>query len=233
MSAQQETVVYRRTIDELDPSLAAADGWAAYVFGVFWAFREQGLPAPGLRLAVDSTVPVGAGLSSSAALECATALAAAELGGAVLDLPQIAVLAQRAENDYVGVPCGLMDQMASAACVAGHLLFFDVRSGKAENVPFDPASAGLQVLIIDTRVKHSLTDGEYAKRRASCEQASAELGVESLRSLGPQDLTRMENTLSSELVFRRARHVVTENDRVARCVELLQTGAMMGDRTDC
>jgi galactokinase len=171
-------------------------------------------------------VPVGAGLSSSAALECAAALAASEMGGAGINVDQLARLAQRAENDYVGVPCGLMDQMASAACRAGNLLFFDVRASSVEQVPFDPAAEGLRVLIIDTRVKHSLTDGEYAKRRASCEQAAAELGVESLRSLGPEDLPVMANTLSSELLYRRARHVVTENDRVARCVALLRIGGM-------
>ncbi len=225
VSAQQDTALRTRALDELDPSTATLDEWAAYVFGVVWVLRQHGLEVPGLRIALDSTVPVGAGLSSSAALECATALAVSELIGAGLDRPTLARYAQQAENDYVGVPCGLMDQMASAACTRGHLLFFDIRSGEIEQVPFDPAAQDLAVLIVDTRVKHALTDGAYANRRAACDRAAAELGVPSLRELTPDDLPRMQRALSSEL-YRRARHVVTEIARVRETLELLRAGAI-------
>ena len=133
-------------------------------------------------------MPTGAGLSSSAAVECATALAVSTLAGVELPVETLARIAQQAENDFVGVPCGLMDQMASTAAHAGHLLFFDIGRDMVEHIPFDPAASGLAVLVIDTRAHHSLADGEYAKRRASCEQAAAELGIGSLRELDGGDL---------------------------------------------
>ncbi len=223
VSAQQDSAVHSYRIDELDPAGPAGAGWAAYLYGVVWVLGQRGIRVPGLRLALDSTVPSGAGLSSSAAIECAAALAVSSLLDADLDLPNIARVAQRAENDFVGVPCGLMDQMASSACTAGHVLFFDVAAESIEQVSFDPAAEGLVVLVVDTKVHHSLADGEYAKRRASCEQAAAELGVGSLRELTTADLPRMQEALSSDLLVRRARHVVTENARVAETVKLLRS----------
>ena len=168
-------------------------------------------------------MPSGAGLSSSAAVECVTTLAASELSGIELDALEIARLAQQAENDFVGVPCGPMDQTASAASQAGSVLLFDTRANTVEHIPFDPAADGLAVLVIDTRVAHSLADGEYGRRRASCEQAAELLG----RALAPRhrastSCRRRWHELDDDVLRRRVRHVVTENDRVQRTVELLR-----------
>ena len=224
VSAQQDSVVHRHAVAELEPGSAAADGWPAYLLGAIWVLAQDGHRAPGLQLALDSTVPSGAGLSSSAAIECATTLAVSDLLGLALGRVEIARIAQRDENDFVGMPCGLMDQMASAAGTAGHLLFFDVGRDTIDQVPFEPAAHGLTVLVIDTKVKHALTDGEYAKRRASCEQAAAELGISSLRELEVADLPRVAAVLSSDQLVRRVRHVVTENARVEETVRLLRAG---------
>ncbi len=224
VSAQQAGVVHSFEIADIVPGGAASNGWAAYLYGATWVLARDGHRLPGLRLALDSNVPSGAGLSSSAAIECATTLAVSELLGLGLSPAEIARVAQRDENDFVGMPCGLMDQMASAACTAGHVLFFDIGEDTTEQVPFDPAAEDLAVMVIDTKVKHALTDGEYAKRRASCEQAAAEFGISSLRELGVNDLPRLASVLSSELLVRRVRHVVTENARVAATVALLRTG---------
>ncbi len=211
-------------VADLAPGGAGADGWAAYPAGAVWVLRDAGHDVPGVRLAVSSTVPVGAGLSSSAALECATLLALSDLLGLGLDRAAIARLAQRDENDFVGVPCGLMDQMASAACTAGNVLFFDIGADRTEQVPFDPAAEDLRVLVIDTKVSHALVDGEYAQRRASCEAAAAALGVPNLSAVAVGDLDDALATLSDDLLRRRARHVITENARVADVVALLRDG---------
>ena len=226
VSAQRpaDPVVYPLT--DLLPGGPAATGWAAYLFGVVWALQSRGIAVGGVDLALDSVVPTGAGLSSSAAVECATALAISTLAGVELPVETLARIAQQAENDFVGVPCGLMDQMASTAAHAGHLLFFDIGRDIVEHIPFDPGSEGLAVLVIDTRAHHSLADGEYAKRRASCEQAAAELGMASLRELDTDDLEPALARLSSDLLRRRVRHIVTENDRVRGVVDLLHLGRM-------
>jgi galactokinase len=194
-------------------------GWGAYPAGVVWALREAGYDVPGAELVIESDVPTGAGLSSSAALECAVLRALHDLGG--LDIPpaEQARIAQRAENDYVGVPCGIMDQSASMLCEEGHALFFDTRSGATEQVPFDVAADGLAVLVIDTKAPHTLVDGEYAARRASCEQAASLLGVPALRDASLDDVARLDGE-----VARRARHVITENTRVLDTVALLKAG---------
>ena len=134
-------------LSQIRPS-AADHAWSSYVFGVFWALSESGRELGGVDLALDSRVPVGAGLSSSAAVECAAALAFSTLHGHEVPLPEIARLAQHAENDYVGMPCGLMDQMASATCRAGNVLFFDVGADRATNIAFDPGAAGLVTAIV-------------------------------------------------------------------------------------
>ncbi len=215
-------------VDQIVPGSPSAQGWSAYLFGVVWALREAGLPIAGVDLALDSTVPSGAGLSSSAAVECATVLALSQLFGVDLAPPALARIAQKAENDFVGVPCGLMDQMASSAARAGNLLFFDVGNDTTEHIPFDPSTRGLQVLVIDTRVHHALADGEYAKRRASCEAAAAELGIGSLREIDVDiDAGGLVDTLarlSDDVLRRRVRHIVTENARVLRVVQLLRSG---------
>jgi len=204
----------------------AVTGWAAYPAGVAWALREAGHPlAGGASLAIDSDLPQGAGLSSSAALECAAALALNGLHGLDLPRPQLATLAQRAENDFVGVPSGIMDQSASLLSRAGHALLLDCRTGVTADVPLDPAAAGLALLIVDTGARHALGDGRYAQRRSECEQAAALLGVASLRDVtSPADLGRLDDPV----LRRRARHVVTENARVGQTVALLTGGDLAG-----
>ena len=204
----------------------AVTGWAAYPAGVAWALREAGHPlAGGASLAVDSDLPQGAGLSSSAALECAAALALDGLHGLDLPRPQLATLAQRAENDFVGVPSGIMDQSASLLSRAGHALLLDCRTGVTADVPLDPAAAGLALLIFDTGARHALGDGRYAQRRSECEQAAALLGVGSLRDVtSPAEVGRLDDPV----LRRRARHVVTENGRVKQAVALLTGGDLAG-----
>jgi len=191
-------------------------GWAAYVAGVVWALREAGYEVPPARLAITSDVPLGAGLSSSAALECAVLTALVELAGLDLPVPDRPALAQRAENDFVGVPCGIMDQSAAVLCRAGHALFLDCRTGAVDHVPFDAT-----LLVIDTRAPHRLVTGEYATRRAACEQAARSLGLSALRDATLDDVDR----LTDPLIRRRARHVVTENQRVLDAVALLRAGS--------
>jgi len=208
------------TIDDLEPG--AITGWAAYVAGVVWALHEAGVDVPGARLSIDSDVPVGAGLSSSAALECAVLSALCDLAGSDLPVPVRPGIAQRAENVYVGVPCGIMDQTASIRCRAGHALFLDCRSLEVEQVPFDPASAGLALLVIDSRTPHQHSENEYAQRRQACEAAADSLGVAALRDI--DDLDDALRRLPDPVVRRRVRHVVTENARVLSTVDALRAG---------
>ncbi|MFY1634280.1 galactokinase [Solwaraspora sp. WMMB335] len=219
-------------IDESDAdSPGAVDGWGAYVAGVIWALRQANFAVPAARLAIASDVPLGAGLSSSAALEAAVLTALADLGGIGPDrlpVPDRPVLAQRAENGYVGVPCGIMDQSASIRCQAGHALFLDCRSLEVEQVPFDLATAGLAVEVIDTRAPHRHVSGEYAARRAACEQAAAMLGVPALRDVPADGLPAALDRLPDETMRRRVRHVVTENQRVRDTVALLRAGRVGG-----
>jgi galactokinase len=211
------------TPDDLTPG--AVSGWAGYVAGVLWVLRETGVTIPCSRLAITSDVPVGAGLSSSAALECAALAALLDLSGAVEDVARGTwpSLAQRAENVYVGVPCGIMDQSAATLCSSGHALFLDCRSLATEQVPFDLAAAGLAMLIVDTHAPHRHADNEYAARRATCEAAASTLGIPSLRDV--VDLSSALGALHDGMVRRRVRHVVTENQRVLDTVGLLRSGA--------
>jgi galactokinase len=201
------------------------EGWAAYPAGVAWALGQAGTKVGGVDLVVDGDVPAGAGLSSSAALECAAATALADLFGAGLDRVFLAGVARRAENEVVGVPSGVMDQMVSMLGRAGHALFLDTRSLDTEQVPLPLEAAGLCLLVLDTRAGHRLVDGAYADRRAACEAAAAVLGVPALRDA---TLERVE-AAAGELGdpgFRRARHVVTENARVLEAVGLLRAGEL-------
>ncbi|HEV2919760.1 MAG TPA: galactokinase [Actinomycetota bacterium] len=200
-------------------------GWAAYPAGVAWALGQAGVELGGADLVVDGDVPAGSGLSSSAALECATATALADLHGAALDRPTLAALARRAENEVVGVPSGVMDQMVSMLGRAGHALFLDTRSLGAEQVPLPLEAAGLCLVVIDTRAGHRLVDGAYADRRAACQAAAAVLGVPALRDATPALLERYAAALGDP-GLRRARHVVTENARVLAAVELLRAGRL-------
>jgi galactokinase len=206
-------------LDDLAPGTVT--GWAAYPAGVAWALRQAGVAVPGACVAIDSDVPAGAGLSSSAALECAAALALACLaGGPAIPRAELAAIARRAENEFVGVPSGIMDQSASLLCRAGHALLLDCRSLQTAQVPFAPEAAGARLLLINTRASHALADGEYGRRRAECEQAARLLGVPSLRCItAGADADR----LADPVLRRRARHVVTDNQRVMRAVALLRS----------
>jgi galactokinase len=175
---------------------------------------------PGACLAIDSDVPAGAGLSSSAALECVTALALTELAGLSVDRRELAAIARRAENEFAGVPSGIMDQSASLLSRSGHALLLDCRSLETAQVPFDPAASGSRLLLIDTRARHVLSAGEYGQRRAECERAARLLGVPSLRYLTDvADVGR----LADPVLRRRARHVVTDDQRVLDVVALLRS----------
>ncbi|MFJ9853393.1 galactokinase [Streptomyces sp. NPDC101150] len=210
-------------IDELRP--APAGTWAAYPAGIVWAMREAGLPVGGADLHYESTVPAGAGLSSSAALEVATALALNDLYGLGLDPQRLARLAQRAENAFVGVPCGIMDQTAAACCTDGHALFLDTRDLTRRQVPFDLAGERLQLLVVDTCVKHELGDGAYAQRRAGCERGARALGVRALRDVPYAHLSEALDKLADEPVVRDlVRHIVTENHRVEEVMSRLDAG---------
>ena len=204
---------------DLNPGMA---GWQAYVAGVVWAIQDAGHRVGGADLVLTSDVPEGAGLSSSAALECAVLTALADLND--LDIVGIerAKLARRSENVFVGAPTGLMDQAASTLCTAGHALFFDCRTDAAEQVLFDTTSAGLEILVLDTKTPHALVDSEYAARRASCEQAAQLLGIPALRDV--TDLDAALDQLPDPVLKRRVRHVVTENARVLEAADILRAG---------
>ncbi|MFE7563286.1 galactokinase [Kitasatospora sp. NPDC057500] len=196
-------------------------GWAAYPAAVVWTLRRAGHGVGGADVLLDSDVPGGAGLSSSAALECAVAAAYNDLYELKLEAGELALIAQRAENEFVGVPCGIMDQMASMVCRAGAALYLDTRDLSARYVPLDLAGAGLTLLVLDTRVQHDLADGAYAALRAGCERAAALLGLSALRDLAPADLPAAFARLPADLV-PLVRHVVTENDRVVRALDELE-----------
>lgn len=199
------------------------NGWAAYPFGVAYAVAKlSGKPqTQGFDIFIDSDVPVGAGLSSSAAIECAVGLALNELWNAGLDKKALAKAGQLGENEIVGAPTGIMDQTASLFGELDHAVFLDCRSLEAKAIELGFADAGLELLIIDTKVAHRLVDGGYAARRAACEAGAEALGAASLRDLSQADLTRAEEILDP-VTLRRVRHVITENARVEETVATLK-----------
>ena len=199
-------------------------GWQAYVAGVVWALAGAGYEVGGADLVLTSDVPLGAGLSSSAALECATVSALADLNDLHIEPLQRAKLARRCENEFVGAPTGLMDQAASTLCTPGHALFFDCRTLDSRQVRMGLDPAGLELMVLDTRTPHALVDSEYATRRTSCEDASRLLGVGALRDVTDLDAALAE--LPDPVMRRRVRHVVTENARVVEAAETLQAGRL-------
>jgi len=223
-------------IDLSDLTPDALHGWSAYPLGLAWALTEFGVDldaVPGFDILIDSNVPVGAGLSSSAAIECAVAVALNDVWRLGLDRPTLARVGQRAENVAVGAPTGIMDQSASLLGETDSAVFLDCRSLHSEVVPLGLEAAGLEVLIIDTGVTHAHATGGYAERRASCEKGARILGVESLRDVSVDDLDRAREVLD-DVTFRRVRHVVTEDQRVLDTVRLLreQGPAAIGELLD-
>ena len=206
-------------VAELEPG--RVEGWTAYPQGIAWALREAGVDVGGADVVVGTTLPLGSGLSSSAALECAVGLALAELAGATVEPADLALLAQRAESELAGVPTGAMDQLAAMLGRDGHALFIDTRSLDVEHVPLAVADAALALLVLDTRAPRRLAEGAYAERRAQCEEAAQVLGVPSLREAAPEDVELLAAELGDVLV-RRARHVTRENARVLEAHDALR-----------
>ena len=217
-------------LDELDGLFPSPHGagpaipeWAAYPLGVAWALqRATGETGSGVDLAIASDVPIGAGLSSSAAIEGATATALDDTWGLGLDRVALAQAGRRAENDAVGAPTGIMDQMASMLGRADAAIFLDCRSLQTDLVELGFRAAGLEVVVIDTRVKHAHSTGGYRERREACERGAAAMGVPALRDLTVDDLPEVAARVD-DITFRRVRHVVTEDRRVEQTVRTLRT----------
>jgi galactokinase len=211
-------------LDELAPGRPR--GWGSYPAGVVAELGERAAASGGLGIVVDGDVPAGAGLSSSAALECAVALALRDLLAPELTREELVPLTQHAENAYVGAPTGILDQSASLLCTAGHALFLDTRDRRTEQVPLDLAAAGLALLVVDSGEAHDHAEGGYGDRRRECEEAAERLGVGLLRevadvaALAPLD----DGTDRGAVLLRRARHVVTEDARVLEVVATLREG---------
>ena len=216
-SVQRRNKIVTVDIKDVKPGLKGE--WERYALGVLWSMGVTS----GVDLMIDGHVPLGAGLSSSAALECSVATAVNHLFDMGFSLEELARLTQRAENQYVGVPCGIMDQSVSLMATNGFALLLDCRDLSTRNIPFDVASHGLELLIIDTQAHHALTDGGYAERRASCESVAAKLSIKSMRELTMEQLDSSRH-LITETEYIRARHAVTEMKRVLDCVEALSIG---------
>lgn len=221
-----------RVISSLAPTIfdgeaASASGWAAYAAGVVWALREEGVPVPGVDIAIVSAVPLAAGLSSSAALSCSVARGIGALVGP-LDTDLLIRAAIRAENELVGAPTGGMDQTVALLARPGQALVLDFRDGTHELLGW--SAPDLTLLVVDTGVRHDLADGAYAARRASCEEATNALQVPSLREVTEDDLA---GVTGAPAWLPRARHVVTENERVEEFLravaggEWAEAGALM------
>ena len=216
-SAQRRNKIVTVDIADVQPGLKGE--WERYALGVLWSMGVT----TGVDIMIDGHVPLGAGLSSSAALECSVATAMNHLFDMGFSLEELARLTQKAENQYVGVPCGIMDQSVSLMATQGFALLLDCRDLSTRNIPFDVASHGLELLIIDTQAHHALTDGGYAKRRASCESVAAKLSVKSMRELSMAQLDAARDQIT-ETEYIRARHAVSEMKRVLDCVDALSVG---------
>ncbi|MEV0767840.1 galactokinase [Nocardia salmonicida] len=227
ISAQRPGEVVEVRIDELVAQRDRLPGWARYPLGVVDEFVRGGHGVDGVTLELDGAVPIGAGLSSSAALCCAVTIALRDLFAPELTDRNMVEIARAAENGFAGVPTGLLDQSASILCTEGHALFLDIRAftgtepAAAAQIPFDLDAAGLALLVADTGSPHDLADGGYAERRAQCEAAADALNLPALRDATSEDLLRLKDPL----LRRRATHVVTENARVLAVVDRLRAGA--------
>ncbi|WP_165216242.1 galactokinase [Schaalia sp. ZJ1691] len=243
VSAQSQAAVTVLHLDDIGPKGSAGEvsGWSAYLAGVAWALEEEyGRDHPGFDAALWSCVPQGGGLSSSAAIECSLAVALDEVWGIGLagssasphgpGRTHLAHFAIRAENEVAGARTGGLDQNASLRCRQGHALALDCRDFSARDVPFDLAADGLEILIIDTQVSHSLADGHYAARRADCEEAARILGVHQLVDV--DDVEAAMRALDSQRLRRRVRHVLSEIARTRAFGDLLDAGALTGTRRD-
>jgi len=207
-------------VDSLKPG--SVTGWAAYPAGVAWSLRAAGYPVTGASIDIDSDLPVGAGVSSSAALECSVALALCWLAGASVPRRELASIAKRAENEFVGAPTGIIDQSAAMLCRAGHALLLDCDTLEVTQVPFRPAVAGAAALIVDTRVTHALVDGEYGRRRAECEEAARLLGTPFLGTLTD---VAVADRIADPMLARRARHVISDSARARAIAAALKEAA--------
>jgi galactokinase len=214
-SVQRNSEVLSISISDISPDLKG--DWERYVLGVIWSLGIT----TGLEIFIDGKVPVGAGLSSSAALEASVATALNSLFSLGHDLPTLARLCQKAENDYVGMPCGIMDQSVSLMAEKGSALLLDCRNLSTKNISFDVASHGLELLIIDTQVHHELVDGGYAERRASCDSVVSKLKIVSMRHLSIDELLSKRSEIT-DTEFIRAHHAVTEIKRVLDAVIALE-----------
>ncbi|MBL8891599.1 MAG: galactokinase [Planctomycetaceae bacterium] len=201
-------------------AMDAAPAWSKYVAGVINQFTKLGHSIPAIDLMIETNVPLGGGVSSSAALEVAVAMAMQKLLGTSLDGLAIAKLCQQAEHEYAGVPCGLMDQLSSVFGRTNELMLMDCRTNALE---FIPASPQLAFIVINSRVKHNLADGEYRLRRQQCEEACDLLDVRSLRDVTESQLESAQVKMP-DLIYRRARHVVTENERTVQAAKFLRSG---------
>jgi galactokinase len=225
---ENATVFSAATNDEVALPLASPrrhttpGHWSNYVAGVIAGCLERDMHVPGFRALIDSSVPVGGGLSSSASLEVATATLIEAISGTSLEPVEKALLCQKAEHEYAGVPCGIMDQFASVMCRESHLMLLDCRSQHVEHIPL--VDTNITVLIVNTNVKHELSGGEYAERRAQCESAARKLGVASLRDARlPQLMVRRAHLDPTE--FRRARHAISEIGRTVKAAAAVKAGA--------
>lgn len=218
-STQQDETI-RVALADLRPG--AVTGWAAYAAGVAWAARDAGMAVRGMDVMVHGSVPLGAGLSSSASLECAMALAVCDVAGVPVDdalRRRLVEVCGRAEREMAGAPTGGMDQTASLLARPGHALLLDCRDGSVEHVPWDPSGAGVELVVVDTRAAHALSDGAYGSRREECQAAAARLGVPLLRDA---DDAALASTSLPPVLARRARHVVSEIDRVRQAVAAIR-----------
>ena len=219
-SAQVPEPARRQMVAELSPN---ADSWAAYVEGAAWILTTEGVAVPGADVHIDSDLPLSAGLSSSAALICATMGALLAAAGVSWERNRMAVAARRVENEYVGAPVGVMDHMVVMLGERDHALFIDSRSGDFEKVPLALDDAGLTLITVETEATHRTVGAEYAARVAECDHAARALGVASLREVGS---VREVDSITDPTLRARARHVVTENERVRKTVRLLRAGQL-------